>query len=57
MSKLEGYHESIGGYYNSYGGYHDQGISPVHWGLGVVQLTRELIDKRHSFYILKHLMH
>ena len=33
------------------------GISPVHWGLGAVQLTRELINKIHLFYILKPLMH
>ena len=46
MSKLEGYHENIGGYYDSY-----RGISRVHWGLGVVQLTGELIDKDVYIYI------
>ena len=52
MSKLEGYHEKIGRYHYSY-----RGISQVHSGLGTVQLTGELIDERHLFFILKPLLH
>ena len=44
MIHLENIMIHIGGYHEYIG------------GLGVVQLTGELIDKRHLFYILKPLM-
>ena len=58
MSKLGGYHENIGGYHDSYERYHDsyRVISRVHWGLGVVEVTGELIDTGHLFYILQPLV-